>query len=111
MGKRTKKNPFGGNPFDAPSLPFDLKMPDPFRGASDFDEALGLKKSNSGFDTVSGDFEDFTQSPRGRTNQKRKKRFSVERQERIQSGQAPLSPEEEFNLQGDRDVFGRPITE
>jgi len=111
MGKRTKRNPFGGNPFDAPSLPFDLKMPDPFAGAENFDTALGLEKANSGFDTVQPEFEDFTRSPRGRTNNKRKKKFAIERQERTQSGQAPLSPEEQFNLQGDRDVFGRPITE
>ena len=111
MGRKTKRNPFGGNPFGAPSLPFDLVMPDPFKGAKDYDVALGLTKDTGGFDTVQGTFDEFNTNPRGRTTRNgksRKRKFSIERQARLHSGQAPLTPEEEFNHKGDKDIFGAP---
>ncbi len=115
MGKRTKAHPFGGNPYGAPSLPFNLKMPDPFAGARDFDVALGLEQPNS-FDMSNSIRDDFGGSfgnqPSGRTSQtKRKRKFSVERQERLLSGQAPLDGGEQYNMGGDRDPFGQPRTQ
>ncbi len=113
MVKRSKKNPFGGNPFGAPALPFDFKMPDAFSGAEDFDIALGLEKQgNRGFDEISDGFNQF-----GRKNNGRRKRrtgadqFAIERQLRKKSGQESLGPQEDLNYGSEMDAFGRPLTE
>ena len=111
MGKRTKSNPFGGNPFGAPSLPFDIKLGDPFKGAENFDSALGLTKRSGGFDTVPDDLGDFnkgfSRKPRGR----KKRNVSVERQQRILSGQAPIDQQELDNINNARDIYGQPRTQ
>lgn len=107
---KTKRNPFGGNPFGAPSLPFNKKIPSPFERAKDFDVALGLSDPFAGIqDNPISDFDGFSQRPRQRKN--RKRQFSVERQERILSGQEPLSVDEQINIDNDRDFFGSPRTE
>lgn len=112
MGKRTPAHPFGGNPYGAPSLPFNIKMPDPFKGAKDFDEALGLKK-RSAFDDIGEGFDqrngEFGVQPKGR-KRNRRRQFADERQERLMSGQEPLTPEEESNFLGNRDFFGNDRT-
>lgn len=106
-----KKNPFP-NPFNAPTLPFDMMMPDPFAGAQDFDVALGLSEGQTGFEEISSNYDvidSFTGKPRKRRNNK--SMYSLDRQERMLSGQEPLRAEEENYFQGGMDAFGRPLTE
>lgn len=108
MRRKTASKPFGGNPFDAPSLPFNLKMPDPFAGAKNFDSALGLEKGFKNVKNPAGFDGTFQQGTRKRS---RKRQFSIERQQRLAGGQAPISPKEEFNATGNKDFFGSPNTE
>jgi|APSaa5957512535_1039671.scaffolds.fasta_scaffold80713_4 hypothetical protein len=109
MKKRTARSPFGGNPFGAPSLPFNLKMPDPFAPAKGFDNALGLDNGFANVKNPTGFGDDI---PAGRQRRSRKRQFAIERQQRLAGGQAPLSPEEQFNASdGNKDWFGNPNTE
>lgn len=111
MGKRSKAHPFGGNPFGAPSLRFDLKMPNYMKGAENFDTALGLSKRSGGFDIQPDDLGEFNRGFTKKPRARKKRNMSIERQQRILSGQEPLDQRELDNINNSRDIYGQPRTQ
>jgi len=93
------------------SDPFSFELPDWVSDAKNFDGVLGLDNDMmDGFNIISDQFKDIGLEDRPRRTNNRRK-FSIDRQERLSSGQEALTPDESYNAGGGRDFFGAPNSE